>query len=365
MEITSKPVFKKGEIYKSNIIMTQKKAEMQVTKKAVSQSERFLDAVIKELPNGIDGQAFELTRFQKKLIQNYFIKLDLVLRQAEAKRYKPKNTLEYSWNNINMKKLALDVVAYSSIGLDPLQKNHIALIPYTNSKTNQYDIELTEEYKGLELKAKKYGLEVPDDVIFELKYSTDRFNSIKKNLNNTIENYEFEITNDFNRGELEGGFYYMVFNENPEKNKLVVLNSDQIEKRKPKNAAAEFWGGEKDNWVYDEKQKKNVIDGKIKVEGWKDEMYLKTIKRHCWNSVTIDSEKIDDHLMRLLENEAQANDREVADLIEESANKKELSIEVRHDEVMADIEEDYVRTGGEMPDMFDSANTDNKQTRDF
>lgn len=330
--------------------MTKQKAEMQLSKNTSSQSERFLEAVIKELPNGVDGKSFELTKFQKKLIQNYFIKLDLVLRQAEAKRYKPKNPLEYSWNNVNMKKLALDVVAYSSIGLDPLQKNHVALVPYNNSKTNQYDIELTEEYKGLELKAKKYGLEIPDDVIFELKYSTDIFKSFKKSKDNPVESYEFEITNDFNRGELEGGFYYLIFNDNPQKNKLIVLSAHQIEKRKPKNAAAEFWGGEKDNWVYDENQKKNVKDGKIQVEGWKDEMYLKTIKRHCWNAVTIDSEKIDDHLMRILENEMQSADREVSELIEEGANKEELSMteDVEHEEVKQDKAE---AAADEMPDF--------------
>lgn len=294
-------------------------------KAAATPSERFTNAVQKEFPNGINGEPVQLTSFQKKLIQNYFIKLDGVLRESEVKRMakseKYRDPLAYSWNNINMHKLAQDVVAYSSIGLDPLQSNHIHPIPYKNNKTNQFDIVLMEGYNGLELKARKYGYDVPDEVIFELKYSTDHFKSHKKNMDNKVESYEFEVNNDFNRGELEGGFYYMMYHDQPEKNKLVVLNRTQIEKRKPKYASVEFWGGEKDKWENGQKK------GKEQVEGWEEEMFMKTLKRHCWNSVNIDSEKIDDHLMRVLENESQANDREVETQIEAGANRKELSFD--------------------------------------
>lgn len=304
-------------------------------------SERFTMAVVKEFPNGMNGTPVELTSFQRKLIQNYFIKLDSVLIEAESKRMSKseqyRDALPLTWQNVNMRKLAQDVVAYSSIGLDPLQKNHIHPIPYKNSKTNQYDITLMEGFNGLELKARKYGYDVPDEVIFELKYSTDMFKSIKKSMDNKVENYEFEITNDFNRGELEGGFYYMIYNDNPEKNKLVVLNRAQIEKRKPQYASVEFWGGEKDNWVNSKK------DGKIHVEGWEEEMFMKTLKRHCWNSVNIDSQKIDDHLMRVLENEAQTNDRLVAETIEQgTAVKKEISFDDAED--IEEIDMDKAKT---------------------
>lgn len=296
-----------------------------------SPADRFTAAVIKEFPNGVNGIPVELTSFQKKLIQNYFIKIDGVLNEAELKRMaKSENYREpiaYSWANININKLAQDVVAFSSIGLDPLQKNHIHPIPYKNNKTNKYDIVLMEGYNGMELKARKYGYDVPDEVIFELKYSTDHFKSHKKSMNNKVESYEFEVTNDFDRGELEGGFYYMIFRDNPEKNKLVVMNRQQIEKRKPKYASAEFWGGEKDKW----ENKKKV--GKEEVEGWEEEMFLKTLKRHCWNSINIDSQKIDDHLLRVLENEAQANDRAVEEQIEVGANRKEIGFDAETIEV--------------------------------
>ena len=289
-------------------------------------SERFTQAVIKEFPTGLKNEPVELTSFQRKLIQNYFIKVDSVLNEAENKRLAKseqyRDTLALNWTNVNMNKLALDVIAYSSIGLDPLQKNHISPIPYKNSKTNKYDIVLMEGFNGLELKARKYGFDVPDEVIFELKYSTDHFKSKKKSFDNKIESYEFSIEDDFNRGELEGGFYYMIFNDNPEKNKLVVMNRAQIEKRKPKYASAEFWGGEKDEWKNGKKTGK-----KEAVDGWEEEMFMKTLKRHCWDKVNIDSQKIDDHLMRVLENENQGNDRLIDDEIETKANKKEIGFD--------------------------------------
>ena len=312
----------------STEVAKQKKNELAEVK--ATPSERFTQAVMREFPTGGDQQ-ITLTSFQKKLIQNYFIKLDGALKEAEAKRLSKseqyRDPLPYTWQHVNMNKLAQDVVAYSSIGLDPLQKNHINPIPYKNKKTNQYDITFIEGFNGLELKAKKYGFQVPDDVIFELKYSTDKFKSHKKSLNNKVESYEFEITNDFDRGELEGGFYYMIYNENPEKNKLVVLNRAQIEKRRPEYASAEFWGGEKDNWEYDQAKGKNVKKGKMKVEGWEEEMFLKTLKRHCWNSVNIDSQKIDDFLMRVLENESQSNERAVQEQITEGSNKEEIGFD--------------------------------------
>lgn len=304
-----------------------------------SPSERFTQAVIKEFPTGMNKEVVELTSFQRKLIQNYFIKLDGVLKEAETKRLAKseqyRDPLAFNWNNVNMHKLALDVVAYSSIGLDPLQKNHISPIPYKNKKTNKYDITLMEGFNGLELKARKYGYEVPDDVIFELKYSTDHFKSLKKNISNKVEGYEFSIEDDFNRGELEGGFYYMIYNENPEKNKLVVMNRQQIEKRKPQYASAEFWGGEKDEWKNGQK-----TGQKEKVEGWEEEMFLKTLKRHCWNSINIDSQKIDEHLSRVIENEAQGNDRAVVEEIEANANTKEIGFEdVEETQAIEQIEE--------------------------
>ncbi|GAA4338721.1 hypothetical protein GCM10023149_48880 [Mucilaginibacter gynuensis] len=294
-----------------------------VQKPAQSQSERFTNAVMKEF--GSNAGALELTSFQRKLIQNYFIKLDGALKDAEikrmAKREEKRDLLAYTWENINMPKLAVDVVAFSAVGLDPAQPNHINVIPYKNNNTNKYDVTFIMGYRGMQLKAMKYGFEIPDDVIVELVYTKDVFKSIKKSWNNRIENYEFQIVDDFDRGEVKGGFYYHAFHDSPEKNRLEVFTLKDIEKRKPKYAAAEFWGGEKDVW------KNGEVVGKEKVEGWYEEMCYKTIFRAAYNDITIDSEKIDEHFVRMMQTENDTVSTKVQNEIAQNANKTELSFD--------------------------------------
>ncbi|WP_286883381.1 MULTISPECIES: recombinase RecT [Sphingobacterium] len=288
-----------------------------------TQSERFTMAVMKEFTaNAGDVQ---LTNFQRKLIQNYFIKLDMTLKENEVKRISKseqyRDPLEFIWKNVNMSQLALDVVAYSSIGLDPLQDNHINLIPYKNKKTNQFDIGFIIGYEGMKIKAVKYGFEVPDDVIVELVYSNDVFKSHKKNKDNQVESYTFDIVNDFDRGEVIGGFYYHVFRSNPEKNRLKVMTMKDINKRIPKNASPEFWGGEKKKWNSDEVEQ---------IDGWYEEMVEKMLKRAAYNSITIDSEKIDDHLVKMMQAESlslNGSDQtllQVKSEVANNANKQEL-----------------------------------------
>lgn len=270
-----------------------------------SNSERFTAAVMKEYQSSA-GEV-KLTSFQKKLIQNYFIKLDQTLKDSETKRLKKseqyRDAVPVTWENVNMNKLALEVVALSSVGLDPLQPNHVNLLPYKNNANQIYDVTPIIGYRGLQLKAFKYGLDsdIPDDVIIELVYKTDNFKSIKKSAKNRIEDYDFEITNDFDRGELIGGFFYFCYLDHPEKNSLRVFNKHQIEKRKPKYASPEFWGGEKDKYVAGKKE------GKETIEGWFDEMCWKTVCRAAYNSITIDSQKIDNHLVSVMAMEENQN----------------------------------------------------------
>jgi len=289
-----------------------------------SPSVRFQNAIVREFSN--NPMKLNLTGFQQKLIQNYFIKIDQMLKAAELKRIAKseqyREALAYTWANVNMAKLSIDVVAYSSVGLDPMQKNHINIIPYKNSGSNNYDLNFMMGYNGIELKAKKYGLEIPDDIICEVVYSSDTFKPLKKDLNNHIEGYVFEINNSFERGEIIGGFWYKVYNANPEKNKLKVFTKSDIEKRKPKYASAEFWGGEKD--VYKNNQKTGE---KETIEGWYYEMVEKTVKRNAWDSVVIDSEKIDDHLVQIANNDYNTKQIESDLEVAEKGNKTNLDFE--------------------------------------
>jgi recombination protein RecT len=289
----------------------------------LTMAERFTNKVLAEFRGSV-GSDIALTNFQKRLVQNYFIVADMTLKTAEEKRKKKaakyQDKVPVVWANVDMEKLAQGVVAAARIGWDPTQDNHVSLIPFKDNATQKYNMTFMPGYRGIELKARKYGLDIPDYVIVELVYSTDKFKSIKKSFSNKYESFEFEITNDFDRGEIIGGFYYHAYAENPEKNKLVVFSRKEIEKRKPKYASAEFWGGERDVWEDGKKV------GKETVEGWFDKMCYKTIYRAAFKDITIDSQKIDDDYMRLKQIENEFAEADVDQTIAEKANKEVVDI---------------------------------------
>lgn len=293
-----------------------------VAKKELTQSERFMNMVVANFSSGVGEVA--LTKFQQRLAQNYFISLDATLRAAEEKRLskneKYRDPAPMTWQNINMDKLARDVVTYARVGFDPAQKNHINMVPFKNNKTGKYDITFIEGYRGMELKAVKYGLNVPDHVIVELVYSTDKFRPIKRDLRAQYEGYEFEITNPFDRGEIVGGFYYHSYTKEPEKNRLVMFSLKDILKRRPDHASPEFWGGEKDKWENGKKV------GKEQVEGWYEQMCWKTIFRAAHADVTIDSQKIDDDYLRLSQLEQEYAERSTESEIAENANREVIDV---------------------------------------
>ncbi len=312
-----------------------KKNEVATQEKESPLSLRFTNAVIREFQDGVGEVA--LTSFQKRLAQNYFMSIDDTLKTAEAgrmrKNEKYRDKVPVTWNNIDMVQVARDVVTYARIGLDPAQKNHIHVIPFKNNSTGKYDITFMEGYRGLELKAQKYGLDVPDAIVVETVFSNDTFREIKKDRNNQIEDYEFEVTNPFDRGEIIGGFYYHIYNDDSFKNKLRVFNLNDIMKRKPAYASAEFWGGEKDIWKDGKKTGK-----KEKVEGWYEEMVYKTIYRAAHNAITIDSQKIDDNYIRLKQLEDRTVEISTQAEVDEKANKETLDFDMT-EAIDVDIEE--------------------------
>lgn len=299
----------------------------QVATKELTHSERFMNKVFAEFGSSVGG--IEVTRFQGRLVQNYFVSLDASLKTAEEKRLKKpekyREELAYTWSNLNLEKLARDVVTAARVGFDPSQANHINLIPFKNNNTNKYDIAFIEGYRGIEMKAKKYGLEIPDHVEVQLVYSKDEFKSVKKDLDHQYEGYTFNIVNDFDRGEIVGGFYYHLYSHASDKNRLVVMPLKEILKRKPDKAAPEFWGGEKDKWGKDDKGK-NVVVGKETVEGWYDQMCYKTIYRAAYNDITIDSQKIDEDYLRLRQMESDFVASGIDNEINENANREPIDI---------------------------------------
>lgn len=295
----------------------------QVAKQEEPISVRFTNKIIAEFTGGVGDIA--LSDFQRRLVQNYFIAADAALKNAEAARMRKseryRDQVPVTWNNVNMETLAQTVVAAARIGLDPMQKNHVSLIPFKNNHTGKYELAFIEGYRGLELKAAKYALDMPTAVVVELVYANDHFKVKKGDYRNPGDGYEFEIQNPFDRGELRGGFYFHYYQDNPRKNKLVVMPLNEILKRKPQHASPEFWGGEKDVWEDGKKV------GKQKVEGWFDQMCWKTVFRAAYNDLTIDSEKIDADYRRLKQIEQDYEATAVAEEINANANREPLDIE--------------------------------------
>lgn len=278
------------------------KTEMVKQESNLANSEKFTNMVIREFGSNVAG-VLPVTDYQRQLIQGYFIQIDRSLKSAEERRvrqnegnkdHKWDNLDPINWNTIDLNQLALDVMHFARMGLDMMQDNMLTAIPFKDNNrtaktgTKMYTVNLMKGYNGIQYIAEKYALEKPESVTVELVYSTDTFRPIKKSINNKVESYEFEINNPFNRGEIIGGFGYIEFSD-PQKNRLVMLTKKDIEKRKPKKASAEFWGGTKTEWVNGKKTE-------VETDGWYEEMCLKTIKREVYKpkNIPLDPKKIDD-----------------------------------------------------------------------
>lgn len=256
-------------------------------KKLLSASERFTKKMIKEFGEDV-SRDIKLSEHHRRLADGYFIIIDRALKDTEQRRDDQSNPIKCNWDNINMDDLVRDVVTCARLGLDMTQKNHLFPIPHFNKHTKKYDITLMKGYNGLKYIAEKYAVEKPVNVVTELVYNSDKFKAIKKNHDNKIESYEFEITNPFDRGQIIGAFGYIEY-EDCTKNKLVLMSIKDILKRKPDKASKNFWG-----------------DGKGEsTAGWYEEMCMKTLKREIYSEkyIPCDPEKVDEnyHNLRLQE----------------------------------------------------------------
>lgn len=275
----------------------QNQNQTTTTEVAPLASERFKDMVMQQY-RVLAGQQHEFTKKEQSLILGYFIVIDEMLKKSEADRVrKGKEPLPYSWNTVDLVSLAQDLAHYARIGLDMQQDNHLFPIPYKDNKNNRYTITLMEGYNGIRLQAEKYAMNPPKHVTTEVVFANDKFTAIKKGRDQVCDSYTFEIPNPFDRGKPVGAFGYIEF-EDESKNALVVMSRGDIEKRKPKYASPEFWGGEK----------KDYQSGQmVKVEGWEPEMFLKTMKREIYSAKHIprDPNKIDESYQYIRQREAQ------------------------------------------------------------
>lgn len=300
---------------------TQNALEAQKTEQLAT-SEKFTNKVLKEFGGSVAG-AMQVTDYQRTLIQGYFIVIDRALKAAEEERvrknannkdHKYDNELPINWNTVNLNDLALDLVHYARMGLDMTQDNMLFPIPYKNNKRGWYDVNLMEGYNGIRYIAEKYAVEVPTAVTIEVVYSTDSFKPIKKGKDNRVENYEFEINNAFDRGDIVGGFAYLEFTD-PTKNELIIMPMKDILKRKPQYASANFWGGKTKTW-------ENGKQVETECEGWLDEMVRKTIIREAFSAKHLprDPKKVDDNYQYMKMREAHYAEIEAQAEIAANAN---------------------------------------------
>jgi recombination protein RecT len=294
-------------------------------------SEKFTQGVIAHIMQ-LD-HSVKFSEAQNKLLKKYFIVIDGVLKTAELKRQKTseqyRDALEISWGNVNMNKLSQDVADLSSIGIDCSLKNSVFFIPFKNNALGKYDLTPMFGYAGMETKARNFAIEYPKDIVFKLVYSNDNFQEIIKDKDNPVNTVIHKVTDSFNRGDIVGGYWWKIF-EDESKNEVKVLTLRDIEKRKPKNASVEFWGGEKAIWKGGQKTAKTE-----EVDGWFEEMCIKTIKRHCFDSFVLSSEKMNEYATRFLLLEEQANaityseneGENLAQEVAQNANKKVMDFD--------------------------------------
>lgn len=250
-------------------------AEKAIAKPTLTLSERFLGDVEKQFAAQM-GRGMEFTPLERRLVQHMYISVDQALKAAEEKRTKDmkperlatahEDARAFTWHHVDRAKLAIDTVHRVSLGLDALVQNHIWPIAYFNNAKGLYDVDLRVGYVGRDYVTRRFALEVPIDITYELVYSTDQFKALPRSASREVEGYEFEITSPFDRGDIVGGFGYIVYDD-PRKNRLVLVTKRDF-KRARDASKSDFWA-------------KNDV-----------EMHLKTVYHRTAAKVTVDPTKV-------------------------------------------------------------------------
>lgn len=234
----------------------KKENEVSVVEQKVSMIDRFTEKVIEcygDCSNGL-----EATEKEKDIIKGYFLSIDLALKNSKD---------GYSWKMVEIDKLAPKLKHYARIGLDMQLPNHLSPVPFKTGNTGKIAINLIPGYEGRVYIAKKFALDPIDDIVVKLVGKNDTFKPIYKDKNNKCDNYIYEENNAFDKGEIIGGFAYIVYPDET-KNKLIKMSIAEIKKHMPKHGSS-FWTGD-----------------------WKEKMWEKTLVIEACKKITLDAEKI-------------------------------------------------------------------------
>jgi recombination protein RecT len=267
-----------------------------LTQKTPTAGEKFTNAVMREFLAEA-GRPVAWGEFEKTLAQHLFLKVDSALKDAETKRQDKNDTSKapFIWDNVNMRKLALDGVHRINLGLDALVPAHIYPIAYFNKRDKKYDIDLRIGFEGELYYKMKHATPKPIDIKCELVYTTDKFKAIKEF---DKESYELEITNPFSRGEVIGGFGYIQYANNAQ-NKLVLVDMTAIKKARGCAQSDDFW------------------------MKWNTEMILKTVVHRVCKTLKTDPRSVNAASVAFVESQDdEADEKAIEGEIAENANKE-------------------------------------------
>lgn len=298
--------------------------------KQISGEERFTQSAINKYESLGIATGGIITEDQKKYIKKYFIYIDNLV-QAHVPRF---NQPKLEWNNIkDLDKLMIQVINNSQCGLDPSLDNHVSFIPYFDKSTGKYEMQQRIGYNGRIIRHNKWGLNKIDRLITRLVYSNEKFRPIFSDGTSEDKFEHIPSKNPFDKGSVIGGYIYKKYSNG--NTSLDVIPVEEIEKRKPKTAAAEFWGGEKDEWVNGQKTGR-----KIKIEGWEEQMMLKTLINIAYSSnrEPLDASK----LPEIYEHKEDDYDVETHDVPHENVNVEPEIIEEEKEELESqDFSEEF------------------------
>jgi len=208
---------------------------------------RFVENVVTEW-KGLFGESLE-NDYKKKLCQHLFLKIDSSFKELNQKWKSKGVNKEINWENINSRQLLVDAVHRINLGLDGLLKNHIHVTPFLNTATGKYDVQLFVGYQGKDFYMREMAKHEIVDIRYELVYENDYFLPLKKDLDNDIENYVFQIKEPFNRGKIIGGFGYIQY-EIPAKNNLIILDERAFKRAKEASKQQYFWQNNPNEMMY-------------------------------------------------------------------------------------------------------------------
>lgn len=251
-----------------------------------------------------DDSGLDWTTYEKTLAQHAFLKVDEALREAEQKRLERRDADQrtpFTWKNVNLEKLALNTVHCVGLGLDPILPNHVHPVFYWNRREGKYDCNLQRGYAGKDLCARTMTLDPPLDIVYQLVHANDKFKPLWRSPDRPGDAYDFETPHPFDRGEVIGGFGYIIYDD-PRKNRLHLVPKKEFELAEKNAGTDKFWKG--DN---------------------RERMLFKTVVNRVADKLQIDPRKVNSRSYAYVTDvELQTVDDEMADEMADEANQGDV-----------------------------------------